>query len=641
VASEFLSDDRKCLVRGHGFVARVVIGALVSMTVAATAPPAGSGEDVLQYLGRTIDWYRRVASLGQTPISTQEVVFRDTARQSTRRVLQLGFDFARAQAALLSANQKSSTSAPAAAGGDRERNLALAAAAAVQRVNQLQTQIDQIERDIQNASATSRPTLNARRDKLVAELNLAKARQEVVQNLSEFVSGPGSGAAGGLLEKIADLERSVPDAQNDQSTKSGIDASAAASQQMSNPDSAGIIGLVSEMFTLSQKMGNLKDLAQDAARLRERNDKLRLPIRTELLDAIHRGDALAAAGEVDDPQTLAAQRKELDALAARFKLVSAAAVPLGEQNILLDASRTNLLAWRDALNREYHGALRHLLVRLGAIAVAILVLLGISKLWRRATFRYVSDGRRRVQFLLLRRIVIGCLIVIVVVAGVATELGSLATYAGLLTAGIAVALQSVILSGAAYFFFIGRYGVRVGDRVTISGITGDVVDTGLFRLYLMELAGGGRDLNPTGRLVVFSNSVLFQPSPFFKQVPGADYVWHEVALTLAPESDYHLAEQRLLAAIESVYAEYREEIERQHSNAMKMVHVQMPPPRPEGRLRFVDAGLEFAVRYPVDIRRAAEIDDRVTRKLVEAIDEEPKLKLVASSTPKIQPANSR
>lgn len=395
------------------------------------------------------------------------------------------------------------------------------------------------------------------------------------------------------------------------------------------------------MFTLSRKMGDLKDLAQDTQRLRDRNDKLRAPIRTELLDAIHRGDALAAMRDVDDPQTLASQRKELDALAARFRLVSAAALPMGEQNILLDASRSNLLAWRDALNRSYHSALRHLLLRVGAIGVAILVLLGISALWRRATFRYVGDPRRRVQFLLLRRIVIGCLMLIIIVAGVVTELGSLATYAGLLTAGIAVALQSVILSGAAYFFFIGRYGVRVGDRVTISGITGDVVDTGLFRLYLMELSGSGRDLNATGRLVVFSNSVLFQPSPFFKQVPGADYVWHEVALTLAPDSDYHLAEKRLLSAIESVYNEYREDIERQHSNAIKMVHLQMPPPRPEGRLRFVEAGLEFVVRYPVDIRRAAEIDDRITRKLVEAIDEEPKLKVVASGTPKIQPANAR
>jgi len=48
---------------------------------------------------------------------------------------------------------------------------------------------------------------------------------------------------------------------------------------------------------------------------------------------------------------------------------------------------------------------------------------------------------------------------------------------------VAVALQTVILSGVAYFFFIGRFGVRVGDRVTITNITGDVIEIGLFRIY--------------------------------------------------------------------------------------------------------------------------------------------------------------
>src|SRR5439155_13646060 len=143
---------------------------------------------------------------------------------------------------------------------------------------------------------------------------------------------------------------------------------------------------------------------------------------------------------------------------------------------------------------------------------------------------------------LVRRIVIGSIVMLIIIGGVVTEFGSLATFAGLITAGIAVALQTVILSGVAYFFFIGRFGVRVGDRVTISGISGDVIEVGLFRLYLMELSGTKPDLHPTGRVVVFSNSVLFQPSAFYKQLPGSDYIWHEVAITLAPGSDYALAE---------------------------------------------------------------------------------------------------
>src|SRR5205085_9192116 len=106
----------------------------------------------------------------------------------------------------------------------------------------------------------------------------------------------------------------------------------------------------------------------------------------------------------------------------------------------------------------------------------------VSYLWRKATFRNVHDVRRLYQFLLLRRFVVWFLIVMILAVAFASELGSLATFAGLLTAGIAVALQNVIRSVAGYFFLIGKYGVRVGDRVQIAGVTGEVVDIGLVRL---------------------------------------------------------------------------------------------------------------------------------------------------------------
>jgi small-conductance mechanosensitive channel len=318
-----------------------------------------------------------------------------------------------------------------------------------------------------------------------------------------------------------------------------------------------------------------------------------------------------------------------------------ATLPLGQESVFLESSRTNLLAWRGALGQSFHNILRHLLIRVGGMVLAMLVVLGISRVWKRATFRYVADPRRRAQFLMLRRIVVGVMIGFILLATVVTEFGSIATFAGLITAGIAVALQTVILSGVAYFFFIGRYGVRVGERVTISGITGDVIDLGLFRLYLMELAGSGRDLSPTGRVVVFSNAVLFQPQAFFKQIPGADFNWHEVSITLAPDTDPQVAETKLLGGVQSVYNEYRENLERQYNAVKTTMHVPIPPPHPESRLRFVDTGLEFVIRYPVDIHKSAEIDDKVTRKLLDLIRTDPALKLAGAGMPKVRSAGAK
>jgi small-conductance mechanosensitive channel len=217
-----------------------------------------------------------------------------------------------------------------------------------------------------------------------------------------------------------------------------------------------------------------------------------------------------------------------------------------------------------------------------------------------------------------------------------SEFGSLATYAGFVTAGVAVALQSPILSVVAYFFLIGRYGIRVGDRVTISGVTGEVLEIGFVRIYLMELAGTGADLHSTGRVVVFSNSVIFQPTALYKQMPGIDYVWHTVTLTLTADTDYQLAEDTLNAAVESVYKKYGERLERQYASVEKTVDVTMAAPKPESWLRFTDAGLQYTVRYPAEIQRAVETDNETLRSLHDAVAREPKLNFAPSGTPKLQ-----
>jgi small-conductance mechanosensitive channel len=66
-------------------------------------------------------------------------------------------------------------------------------------------------------------------------------------------------------------------------------------------------------------------------------------------------------------------------------------------------------------------------------------------------------------------------------------------------------------------------GIRIGDRVGLQGpfgyVQGEVLDIGLVRIRLRELEGD--PLRPTGRIVVFSNSVVFTGS-FFKHPPSGD-----------------------------------------------------------------------------------------------------------------------
>ena len=102
-----------------------------------------------------------------------------------------------------------------------------------------------------------------------------------------------------------------------------------------------------------------------------------------------------------------------------------------------------------------------------------------------------------------------------------SEIAALVTVLGFAAAGIAFALQNVILAVAGYFTMVAPNGIRVGDQVSLQGpfgyVHGEVSEIGLTRVKLREL--GGDPLQPTGRVVVFPNSVSLQEN-FFKDPPG-------------------------------------------------------------------------------------------------------------------------
>ena len=505
---------------------------------------------------------------------------------------------------------------------------------------QYQEQIQDIDRQIAKASSDQLDVLYARRYELTAELNLANTQRDVLGDYAKFTISTEGGDNASLSQKIEQLAlcSGYPGGDNhERRQRPGTSPPSARAFQVEN---AGIFALIGEMTRLSGRMSEIQHLADDASNLRGMVDRFRQPMRDETVTTMHRSNATTATSRPTDEDPIAMESRgvQIDQMTDRFKQLSSASIPLAKQSLVFDASRDNLLEWRAVLDRQYSSAMRTLLWRLAAIVGTVIVVVIVSELRCRATFRYIQDLRRQRQLMVVRRIVIGLIVLIIIIGNVVSEFGSLATFAGLITAGVAVALQTVILSGVAYFFFIGRFGVRVGDRVTINNITGDVIEIGLFRIYLMELSGARSGLSPTGRVVVFSNSVLFQPSAFYKQLPGSDYVWHEVAMTLSPDCDINVTETRLLNAVNTVFAKYQPEVEAQHAQISRSLHVNMGTTKPESRMRFVDAGVEFIGRYPVDLHDAAKIDDNITRELLSAINQEPKLKLSAGGMPKIQSA---
>jgi hypothetical protein len=222
------------------------------------------------------------------------------------------------------------------------------------------------------------------------------------------------------------------------------------------------------------------------------------------------------------------------------------------------------------------------------------------------------------------------------------QFNSLATFAGFITAGIAVGLQTILLSVAAYFFIIGRYGVKVGDRITIASVTGDVIDVGLVRFYMMELAGSGTELKATGRVAVFSNAVLFQAgTPLYKQIPGTEYAWRELVVNIAETANYKIAYEAIMKEIHAVYEGYRTKIEQQHQVVQNWMQTAIDPPAIESHLQFNQSGLELWARLPVQIKQASETDEKLTQALLELMEKHAEVKSAVGSTPLIQASVTR
>ncbi len=172
--------------------------------------------------------------------------------------------------------------------------------------------------------------------------------------------------------------------------------------------------------------------------------------------------------------------------------------------------------------------------------------------------------------------------------------------------------------------------------LSVSGVTGDVIDVGLVRLSLMELGGSGSDLHPTGTRGGGFEFRAFLRAPLFKQIPGACLCVARSGVKLQNGSDYAMAESKLLEAVNSVYSQYRDSLEQQQQVLEDLVAISSAVPSPQARLQLGENGLDLVVRYPVVLHRETEIDNQDGQKVVEVIDSDPDLKAAVGS-PTIRP----
>jgi len=612
---------------------------------AAANPPAGTeaapaqpesrvspltAEQLVQILDQTVDWYRTLGLQQQSATQPSDLLLLYANRQTADNVVRLAFQIARANAELLSS--EASSAQPDAAAARSPQTLGQLEQNAAQRSDSIEKEMDAARRQLAAAAPRAKSDLNAKLLELQGELSMVKAQKNLLDTMSQFVyeNDTKRASVSALKSRIDAIAATIPAATASSTTpaaSAGSSASASASTTtVASPQSTtagstvprelGIWDLLAQALRLSQKLSTIDTVEQRTKALQETFHKIRAAPNEQLQRLSARSDQLATMADTANGTALKGMRDQFDTLAWLFTQTSAIALPLSQEAVLLTQYRDNLAKWRISVKRQYHDVLRVLWTRIAVLAGALIAVFAGSEFWRRTVLRYVTDPRRRNQLLLIRRIVTWLLVLLILGLTFITHLSSFATFAGLLTAGVAVAMQSVLVSVVGYFILIGKYGLRVGDRVQVGGVSGEVIDLGLIRMHLLELTSQ-EPLGPTGRVVAFANSIVFQSSGgLFRQIPGVNFTWHELMLALPAGSDYFALKNQLLAAVTSVVDEYRGEIVRQAETINQTTSLPAPTDvTPQVQLQFSPSGAEAKVRYPVPRNRTAQVDERVSQKL--------------------------
>jgi len=366
-------------------------------------------------------------------------------------------------------------------------------------------EIENLDKKAKKATGADRRTWKAAEEDAQTRLQLLNAVAQGLNDLVEFVqsSGEGEDHSGHLDSTIDDLAQSIPEVTGPSASSATLPLQEAEANSRTAGRDAGILGLVSDVSAMKHKLHVVDEKIRLTDNLTLSANNLRIPL-SGFITRLIQGVAISNS-QTSDLLSLREQKSHLDAL--DLKELSPVIVALDKQKVLLADYRSHLLPWRMAVAGQYRQAWKQLLIRLIVVSAIIALILVIGELSRRFTMRHVHDPNRRRFISMSHQFLTLFAITVVIVFALASDLKSVATYFGLLSAGLLFALENVILATLGSLLLVGKRGIRIGDRVQVSGVTGDVIDMGLLQFQLREFdVNNGRY---TGHVATFSNSLVF------------------------------------------------------------------------------------------------------------------------------------
>ncbi|PLX25341.1 MAG: mechanosensitive ion channel protein MscS [Ignavibacteria bacterium] len=208
---------------------------------------------------------------------------------------------------------------------------------------------------------------------------------------------------------------------------------------------------------------------------------------------------------------------------------------------------------------------------------------------------------------------------------------SLATFLGLLSAGIAIALKEVLADLAGWAFLMWRRPFEVGDRVQVGDHTGDVIDIRIFQFTLMEVGNWVDADQSTGRVIHIPNGLIFT-TPQINFTKGFQYIWDEIPVLITFESDWQRAKQLLSDIVETHAKIMTEHAQQGILEASKKFMIYYTTLSPTVYTSVKDSGVNLTLRYLVEPRKRRRMEEVLWEEILKAFAAEKQIDLAYPTT---------
>lgn len=255
--------------------------------------------------------------------------------------------------------------------------------------------------------------------------------------------------------------------------------------------------------------------------------------------------------------------------------------------------------------------------RVAAALVAIVAVVVIVKLVNGFLTRTVTDPDARYRSRKMVTFVGYVLAFLLVAAIVSGNLSAFGLTVGVIGAAVAFALQSVIASIAGWVGIMTGRPFRVGDRVQLGDIQGDVIDIGLFRTTLMEVGGWVRGDLYDGRIVRISNAAVLK-DPIYNASGDFPFLWDEITIPVRHGCDHRLARETLLGVLQQTVGEYAEFAQEAWIDMVRKYRIEEARVSPWVSLRADENWMTFTARYVVDYRKRRSTKDALWAGILDA-----------------------